>query len=482
MGNIAWLRRISKYSGLLAGIILAILALCLPTSSDFTVASRNMLAIAVLMAVWWMTEAVPLAVTALMPLALYPFLGIMKTSQVAPNYANHLIFLFMGGFMIALAMERWALHKRIALNVLRAAGSKPSHLIAGFMIATAFLSMWVSNTATAVMMLPIGLSVVTIIKTANEKSFQTALLLGIAYSASLGGIATLIGTPPNALLAGFMSETMGREIGFGEWMQVGLPLSFVMLILCWILLTKILYKVDFGHEGSASDNLFQNELRSLGPMSRGEILVAIVFVLTAMSWVFRPKLASLFEASNLSDAGIALGAALLLFILPVDPKRAIFVLNWDWARRLPWAVLILFGGGLSLASAIVGSGLSDWIGQQLMGLQGLSLLLIIISITTLVVFLTEMTSNTATTAAFLPLVAALATSLDIDPLLLAAPAALAASCAFMMPVATPPNAIIFGSRMLTIAQMCRAGLWLNFAAIILITLTTYTLLGFAFGL
>src|SRR5690606_3519256 len=350
-------------------------------------------------------------------------------------------------------------------------------LVGGFMAATAFISMWVSNTATVVMLLPMALSVLALAESrgsgaVTDPNFGVALLLGLAYAASIGGVGTLIGTPPNALLAGFMDEAYGIRIGFVEWMLLGVPLVLVALPLTWLLLTRVLYPVPADDAGGGAD-LVRSELRRLGALSRAEVLVGGITALTAAAWVTRPLIDDV--VPGLSDAGIAVGGALLLFVIPPAWRESRPLLDWDDAQRLPWGVLLLFGGGLSLASAIEQTGLATWIGEALGAVAAWPPLLVVLAVTTVIVFLTELTSNTATAAAFLPVVAALAVGIGADPLLLAVPVALGASCAFMMPVATPPNAIIYGSGRLTIPQMARAGLWLNLLMIVLVTAAAFLL-------
>jgi solute carrier family 13 (sodium-dependent dicarboxylate transporter), member 2/3/5 len=386
------------------------------------------------------------------------------------------IWLFLGGFLIAIGIERCGLHRRLALRILRTVGSTPAALVGGFMAGTAFLSMWISNTATVLMMLPMALSVLALVERESGESpdpnFAIALLLGLAYAANIGGLGTLIGTPPNALLAGFMGESLGVEIGFGEWMLLGVPLVAVALPLCWVLLVRVLHPVA-GSPVAGADVL-SRELSRLGPMSRAEWTVGTITALTALGWVTRPLLERWIPGLN--DTGIAIGGALLLFIVPVDLRRGEFPLDWRATEGVPWSVLLLFGGGLSLAAAIQATGLAAWIGEAMKGIGGWPLPLVVLAITAVVLFLTELTSNTATAATFLPVVAALAVGIGVDPLRLAAPAALAASCAFMMPVATPPNAIVYGSGRVTLPQMARAGLWLNLLFVVLIAAATLLLL------
>ncbi len=419
----------------------------------------------------------------MLPIALFPVLGVSDVAAASTPYANPIVYLFLGGFLIAQAIERWNLHRRIALNVLLSVGSREDLQIGGFMVATAGLSMWVSNTATAVMMFPVALSIVPRDRNnridANQHGFAAALLLSVAYAANIGGVATLIGTPPNAFLRGFMEETYGIEIGFAQWMLVGLPVTLVMLFVCWILLTRLLHDVGTREVPGAKEKLRQ-ALADMGPASVMEKRVAIVFAITALMWIARPLLNDQLPALQLSDTGIAIAGALLLFLVPTGQGGAL--LTWEYAERLPWGVLLLFGGGLSLASAVADSGLAQWIGDSLTGLSSWPVLLIVVAVTLLVIFLTELTSNIATTATFLPLVAAIATGLGQPPLLLAIPAAVAASYAFMMPVATPPNAIVFSSGVIRMAQMVRAGIFLNLIGALAIVAIVYLLMNAVFGL
>ena len=471
--------------GLALGPVLFLTMLLLPAPEGLSPAGWRVAATAALMATWWITEAIPIPATALLPLVLFPILGIEGITETAAPYANPLIFLFMGGFMIALAMQRWELHRRVALSIINVIGTRPQAVIAGFMASAAFLSMWVSNTATAVMMLPIALSVVELSRTsetgavvAEYQHFATALVLGIAYACNIGGVGTLIGTPPNALLAGFMNETYGVEIGFAEWMLVGLPIVCIGLPLTYLVLTRLAFPFQV-ETLPGGDQLVQRELDKLGPLSRPEYLVGLIFLTTAALWIFRPLLEGL--VPGLSDAGIAIFGAVLLFTLPVNWSEGAFLLDWETTRQLPWDVLILFGGGLSLASAIDRTGLAGWIGTALSGVAAWPIVLIVLLLSAVVIMLTELTSNTATAAAFLPIMASVAIGIGQSPLLLVVPVALAASCAFMLPVATPPNAIVYGSGAVTIPQMARAGLWLNVIFVGLITALTYTLVVWIFG-
>ncbi|MBK3881158.1 DASS family sodium-coupled anion symporter [Pseudomonas stutzeri] len=466
---------LAAWIGLILGPLL--LLACIMTDPPGGLSEKAWLTVglAALMAVWWSTEAIPIPATSLLPILLIPLLDIDTLAKATVPYANPTIFLFLGGFLLGLAMQRWNLHKRIALATLLAVGNQPSRQIAGFMIATAFISMWVSNTATSIMMLPIGLSVIGLLIAGSEEKegarFAVALLLGIAYSASVGGIATLIGTPPNALLAAFMRENYDVQIGFGQWMLLGLPLSIGMLAFIWWSLTR----GGFRLAGGDSRGLLEKEMAALGPMSRAEKMVAVVFVLAAAAWIFQPMLADYIDGVN--DTSIAMAAAIALFLIPVDLHKRVFLMDWEQANKAPWGVLLLFGGGLSLAGVIGASGLAEWIASSLGAFDALPLLAMIALVVTVIIFLTEITSNTATAAAFLPLLGALAVAQGLSPEMLAIPAAVAASCAFMMPVATPPNAIVFGTGQLSIQAMIKAGFVLNLFGVLLVSLLCYGLVG-----
>jgi len=450
-------------------------------------------AIGVFMAVLWVTEALPIAATALMPIALFPLLtgGDITVKQATAPYASDVIFLFMGGFTIALAMERWGLHRRLALNIVLLVGTKPAALVAGFMIASAVMSMWVSNTATVVMMLPIALSVIALVRreivnagevvptgTGGQFNFAVCLLLGTAYGASIGGVGTLIGTPPNILMVEHL-RTLGIEVSFAKWMMIGVPFVAVFLPLAWLVLTRVAFPIKI-RDIPGGRALIRRELDSQGPMSRAEAAVFIVFVVTAALWIMLPliKMISFGAAhpapfAGVEDSVIAIGAALVLFGLPIDWKRGVFLLTWEQAVKLPWGTLILFGGGLSLAGAVKSSGVAAYIGYGVQAMGGVPTWMLVLAVITLLVFLTELTSNTATIATFLPILSAVALGLGMVPVLLIVPATISVSLAFMMPVATPPNAIIFGSGELTIRQMCKAGMWLNIIGIVLVFVLSY---------
>jgi solute carrier family 13 (sodium-dependent dicarboxylate transporter), member 2/3/5 len=507
--------RFARWFGPLAAVATYLLV---PVGEDaLTEGGRATAAIAVLMAIWWVGETLPLAVTSLLPIVLLPLMGALELSETTTAYGNPLVFLFLGGFVLALAMQRWGLHRRIALLTIRAVGTQPRRMIGGFMLATAGLSMWVSNTATTVMMLPIGVSVLALIttrlgerngpdgtasddpnprassemetgvalsETVPTPNLAVGLMLGIAYSASIGSLATLIGTPPNTFLAGFLSQTYDIDLGFGRWMMMALPLSMVFLFIAWLVITRWLYPPEI-QEVPGGAELIRDELAELGPLGKGERNVLIVFVTMATLWIFRSPLQELFEGTPLAaldDAMIAIGGAIVLFALPVDAKRGVFTMDWETAKQLPWGVLLLFGGGLALAAAVSGNEVDLYVGSILATLSTVPLILIIAIVAVTVLLLTELTSNTATTAALVPVVAGAAVVLGLDPMVLAIPAALAASCAFALPVATPPNAIVFGSGYVTIPEMVRAGIVLNVIGSLLIVITAVTMVPLVYGL
>ena len=440
--------------------------------------------VAVLMASWWVSEAIPIPATGLVPLVLFPILGIADIKTAAAPFAHPINLLFLGGFIIAASMEKWGLHRRIALNLVTIIGTGPRSIVAGFMIATAGLSMWVSNTASTIMMLPIAMSVINLFErgrrlglSETDKNFAKALMLAIAYSASIGGMATLIGTPPNIVLAGVLSDTYGFEIGFVEWMFVGLPIVLILLPIVWIFLVKIAFKIPVKGPSNLVNSIYSSR-RSLGKMSSPEIAVAIVFATVAILWISRRQLTLWFPELGINDTSIAVVGALLLFFIPAGNGER--VCSWDTAIKIPWGVLFLVGGGLSLSNAFKSSGLAAWIGSHTTLLGGLELIIIVLAIVALIVFLTELNSNTATTATFVPILAAVSIGINENPLLMVIPATLGASCAFMFPNATPPNAVVFGSGHLTIVNMIRAGFMLNLIAIIIVTCVSFLLLSIVF--
>lgn len=422
---------------------------------------------AAMMALFWITEPIPIPATALLPLVLFPALGLGNIQETAAPFANPIIFLFLGGFLIAIAMQRWNLHRRVAINLIGLVGAEPARIVGGFLLASAAISMWVSNTATALMMLPIALSVVHLLPdggaaTRSSRSFAAALLLSVAYGSTTGGMATLIGTPPNALLAAYVSEQYGFEVGFGRWMLLGVPVVIIALPAVYLVLTRISFRLQPGEIPGMRD-LIARERAGLGRFSRGETAVAVVFVLTALAWIFQPLLARRFPL--VSDTTVAMAGGLALFMIPVNLRRGEFVMNWAATRTLPWEVLLLFGGGLSLAGNIERHGVSAYLGALSSGLAGFPMVLILCIVCFGILMLTELTSNTATAATFLPVAAALALSLGENPLIFLIPTALAANCSYMLPVGTPPNAIVYGSGRIELPQMARAGMWLNVALV-----------------
>lgn len=459
-----------RLTGLFLGPLLFLLVLVLPQPQGMEPTAQVVAAVTLLMATWWISEAIPIAATALLPIVFFPLLGVMSTAQTTAAYANHLIYLFLGGFLIAMAMQKWNLHRRIALHTIRIVGTSASRTVLGFMLATAFLSMWISNTATAMMMLPIGLAVIASRHENGDEGngFGVSLMLGIAYAASIGGVATLIGTPPNAILAGVLEETTGRTIGFAEWMGFALPLALLMLAIAWLYLTRIAFP---GRQtGSAKTReLLHEQLRQLGPTRWEEKWVLAVFTAVAAAWILR-GLVDVAWLKGVGDATIAMAGATLLFLIPSDWRQGRFLLDWESAVKLPWEIIILFGGGFTLASGFAESGLTAWIVTRLGLLEATPPWLLVAAVTLLVIFLTEVTSNTATATIVLPVVGALAAAMGMEAAELMIPAAIAASYAFMLPVATPPNAIVFSSGQLTIPQMARAGLWMNLIASLVITL------------
>jgi sodium-dependent dicarboxylate transporter 2/3/5 len=470
--------------GLFLGPLLFFLVLLLPLPEGMAPEGLRVAAVTVLMAVWWVTEAIPVPATALLPIVLFPLLGVLSGSEVTRAYGNHLIYLFLGGFLIAVTMERWNLHHRIALHTIRMVGVTPRRIVLGFMLATAFLSMWISNTATTMMMVTIAMAVLREVEheidhRPGESWFGTTLMLGICYAASIGGVATLIGTPPNVIFAGVLEKTYGISISFTDWMGFALPLSMVMLTLTWLYLTRMLCP-DTKIHLPGGGKFIRRQLAGLGPMSRQEKQVAVVFVTVALLWILR----GLYQPAGLAmvkDSTIAIAGALLLFLIPVNLKKREFLLDWKTAVTIPWDIIILFGGGFALARGFSESGLTRWLAEQLSVLQGVDTLLVIAAVVLLVIFLTEVTSNTATASFLLPVMGALATAIDVSPFGLMVAAVIAASFAFMLPVATPPNAIVFSSRCVSIMQMVRAGFLLNLVGVVVITGFVYWLLPLLWG-
>ena len=483
-------KSISQKTGLILGPVLFFVVLLFFNFDPEKPIITHMAAVAILMAVWWITEAIPLFATALLPMLLYPLLGIMESNATAPVYFNSTIFLFLGGFMIALTMEKWKLHRRIALFIIRLIGGGPDRIVLGFMIASAFLSMWISNTATAIMMVPIGLAIVLKMEenfnVAATRKFTTSLMLGIAYGCSMGGIATLVGTPPNLSFARIFQITFpqAEPIAFGTWFIMGLPISVIMIIVVWLVLTKIFFRTP--PNMTIDRTIVNKEYNELGPMSFEEKSVLTIFSLTAILWVFRKKLIIGFVSipgwsqllpnpDLIDDATVAIFMAVLMFLIPTRTKGTKYstLMGPDVITKLPWNIVLLFGGGFALAKGFQVTGLSEFIGNNFSGLAGMPPIIMIIIICFGITFLTELTSNTATTEMVLPILASVAIAMETNPLLLMIPATLSASCAFMMPVATPPNAIVFGSGRIRISEMARVGIFINIIGIIIITVLFY---------
>ena len=440
-----------------------------------TLQANAVLSCTLWIAIWWIFEVTDISVTALLPIILFPLTGALDIGSTTAAYGHKYIFLYMGGFILAIAIEKWNLHKRIALNIITWIGAGISRIMLGFMIATAFMSMWISNTATTVMMLPIGLAIISQLKddpdTKEDENlkFGKALMLAIAYSASIGGMATLFGTPPNLVFAGIVEEVYGIEIGFGEWMVFGLPISIVLLIICWLYISKIAFKFQMDEFPGGREKI-KKLLRDLGNWSKEEKRVVIVFGLMALMLIFRQKIQLVIP--EIDDTIIALSMGLLLFLIPSSKKGEV-ILTWKEAVKMPWGVIILFGGGMALAAGFKDSGLAEWIGNQFELLEVLPAFLLILILIAAVNFLTEITSNLATTAMLLPILAPMALSIDVHPYILLVSATVAASCAFMLPVATPPNAIVFGSGYLKISDMIKTGIWMNIISIIILTFVVY---------
>jgi sodium-dependent dicarboxylate transporter 2/3/5 len=476
----------TKTIGFLLGPLLFSFVLLFFHPNDLSEDGKYVLASTLWIASWWIFEVIPIAATALLPIILFPLFGILDLKETTSTYGHPYIFLYIGGFVLAIAIERWDLHKRIALNIIRVIGSDLKQIILGFMVATAFLSMWISNTATSVMMLPIGIAIVKQLENQqgvdddNDQLFGKALMLSIAYSASIGGIATLIGTPPNLVLAGIVQDVYGIEISFSQWFMIGLPVSVLLLFISWWYLAHHAFHFkDTQFPGGRRE--INKQLHALGKVSYEEKVVLTVFVLTALAWITRSAVLNKF-IPVLDDTMIAITAALVLFILPAGRGKGRKMIQWKEAVRLPWGVLILFGGGLALAKGFTASGLAEWLGQQMTLLEGASLVVLLIVLILAVNLLTEITSNLATTAMLLPILASLALIIDVHPIMLMVGATLAASCAFMLPVATPPNAVVFGSGYLRISNMVQKGIWLNLISIIIIFLVVYFILPYLWDL
>lgn len=467
----------TNWVGLILGPVLFLLTLVFVHPMGMTPQANAVLACTLWIAAWWITEAIPIAVTSLLPIVLFPLTNALDIKSTTASFGHRYIFLYIGGFIIAVAIERWNLHKRIALNTINLIGTNVKLIILGFMVATAFLSMWISNTATSVMMLPIGLAIITQLKDnpatdANEnKIFGKALMLAIGYSASIGGIGTLIGTPPNLVLAGVLEELYQVDISFYQWLKFGLPISITLLVICWVYLTSIKFQFNQNKFPGGRAEI-KRQLDRLGEIGFEEKIVLGVFAFTAFAWISRSYLLNLF-LPELDDTIIAIFSAILLFILPARKGLNRAILTWQEAVKLPWGILLLFGGGLAIAEGFKSSGLAEWIGSQMTLLSSVHLLLLLLILIAAVNFLTEITSNLATTAMMLPILAPIAYTIGVHPYMLMIGTTVAASCAFMLPVATPPNAVVFGSGYLRIPDMVKAGFWLNVISILILTLMTY---------
>ncbi|MFQ6104849.1 MAG: SLC13 family permease [Candidatus Glassbacteria bacterium] len=480
--------------GLILGVILFLITLTAVEIDPQKETVHRMASVAVLMAVWWLTDAIPLSVTALLPLVFFPLFKIMPGFETAPLYINSTIFLFIGGFIIALAMERWNLHRRIALKIILWLGRSRKALVLGFMAATAFLSMWISNTATTMMMVPIGIAIISKMeesdsddKGSGDRNLALCLMLGIAYAASIGGIGTLIGTPPNLAFSRIFAISFpgAPEISFSQWFIMATPISVTFLILTWFVLTYLIYPLR-GSETIEGTSV-KEEYERLGPASYEEKAVFIVFVATALLWLSRqdivlgslriPGWSSILSLEGSVDDGtVAIAMAVLLFIVPSRRSDTGMLMDWKTALKLPWGIVLLFGGGFALAGGMSSSGLSYWIGKKFAVAGDLQPFLIVLLVCLVITFLTEFTSNTATAQMILPILATISISLRLNPLYLMIPATISSSCAFMMPVATPPNAIIFGSGRVKISEMARAGVFLNLLGALLITSAMYLII------
>ena len=444
----------------------------------------HVLAVAAWMVTWWITEATPMAVAALLPIILFPALGIFSLSEATTPYASPIIFLFMGGFFLALGLEEHGLHRRIALNLVKLTGTSANGIIFGFMLATAFLSMWISNTASTIMMLPIATSITGLIHhTVDDKKgfkyFALSLMLGIAYAANIGGMATIIGTPPNVVFVGYAEQLLNIEIDFSTWLLIGVPISSVLLLITFFILTQVLYRNNLGTMKTAAD-LIDNEIKELGAMSRKEKMVALIFGLTASMWIFKTPLNTLFGASILNDTATAMIGGILMFAVPTNIKKGKFLLYWKATERLPWGILLLFGGGMTLAKGMETTGLINII-AEVVAENPMSTILVYLILVSSMLFLTELMSNVALATVYIPVVIAIAHGLGLNPLLLAIPVAMAASCAFMMPISTPPNAIVFSSGHIKIKYMIKAGFMLNLISILVLVFASFTIIEWVFG-
>ncbi|MEP2667901.1 MAG: SLC13 family permease [Cyclobacteriaceae bacterium] len=471
----------NKIVGLILGPVLFAVLYFLLSQTALSYKGIVVLSLGAWMVTWWVSEAAPIPVTALLPMILFPLFTVATAREAAAPYGDSIIFLFMGGFMIALGLEKHNLHTRIALNLIRLTGTSGNGIILGFMLSTALISMWISNTATAVMMLPIATSVTKLlageISEADKPKFErfaTGLMLSIAYAASIGGIATIIGTPPNVVTVGFIKRFYDQDVSFATWMVIGIPLMLAILAACYVTITQILYRNGLRSvEGSAE--LIHSKLKALGSFSKEEKRVLAIFGFTCFFWIFRQNINALLGTNLLDDTTIAMTGGIMMFVTPIDMKSGTFILDWVDMKNLPWGILLLFGGGLSLAQAMADAGLVQLIGDQIAQQGNLSTGALIVTLSGLSMFLTELMSNVALTTIFVPVVLGIADGLQINPIILAMPVSFAASCAFMMPISTPPNAILFASGHISVKQMMRAGILVNLFSIILISVAMLTI-------
>lgn len=459
------------------GLLLAPILFFIVVNLPFHLVSETgdaVIAVAIWMVIWWITEAVHIAVTALLPLILFPLLKVMPIGDVGANYGSPIIFLFFGGFVLALALEKVNLHKRIALTIIKLTGTTPNKVILGFMIATAFMSMWISNTASTVVMLPIAISVIKLLIddedgfTKGDRNFALSIMLGIAFSANAGGIATVIGTPPNSVLIGLLENEYNMEISFVKWMTMGLPFSILMVAFCYLVLVKLMFPCN-DIQFTTSGNVISEELKKLGKISKEERRVMTIFCITVFLWITRTIINKIFPGLKLSDTIISLIGAVSLFAIPLNYKKGSFILKWNDTEKLAWGILILFGGGLALAKGMASSGLVDVITESIKN-GGFSPLVVVSLLIVLMLFMTELMSNVALVAVLAPVVAGIAIGLNIPMLNVLIPVTMASSCAFMLPMATPPNAIVFASGYVKVSQMVRAGVILNIIAVVLLIL------------
>lgn len=472
-------------AGLVLGLASFAAVLCSPPPAGLAVESWQVLGVALWMVIWWMTDAAPIAVTSMVPLIVFPFLGLATLEDIGFNYANEAVFLILGGFLLGAALERRNLHLRFSLALIRRMGTESHRVIGGFMLATALISMWITNAAAALIMLPIAVSVAKVLleerggDEKEKKAFGTALMLGLAYSASIGGMMTLVGTTTNAVFKGYMEKTFDLRIGFFDWMLVGVPVGLALLLAGWALLCYVLFPCDRRHHAGVRE-VVERRLRELGRLSHAEELVLVVFAVVVGLWIFKGMLQEWLPLLNLNDASIAILGAVLLFVTPVDWRKKEMLLEWKDTRDLPWGVLLLLGGGLALAAMMNDHGVADWIGAGIQSMGEISPFWLLVLSLALVMLMTELMSNVATVTTLLPVMTGVAVGFDLNPMFLAVPAAMAASCAFMLPVSTPPNAIVFGTHLVTVPQMARAGLWLNLIALAVLSAAAYLLVPVAF--